>query len=241
MLFSNHRSGFGDGHQEQDVQDEMDLEHQELANEQYDCGFSAGFESGQKAAQDQLQQDSVYAAAFAAGQRTERERWLLEGGYAAAFDAGQQAERERAQLLYQETAQRDPGALDPGFDGALAYTQHFQEPSKPEAGFRLEHHNAEPQTATPDADGKVSCPHCGKSMRESSLLRHKRRRHKDLLLAGGEVMEYYPCWWPGCGMLQDNLVANQLSTHLQRKHNCEQLSAPMPSLLGCFCTHVSSS
>lgn len=54
---------------------------------------------------------------------------------------------------------------------------------------------------------------------QNSILRHKRRHHPAELAAVGVPLRNCACWWPGCGQLQDNFVHNQLTTHLQRKHN----------------------
>lgn len=65
----------------------------------------------------------------------------------------------------------------------------------------------------------ATCVFCGIRLSQNSILRHKRRHHPAELAAVGVPLHSCPCWWPGCGQLQDNLVHNQLTTHLQRKHN----------------------
>lgn len=65
----------------------------------------------------------------------------------------------------------------------------------------------------------ATCVFCGIQLSQNSILRHKRRHHPAELAAVGVPLQSCPCWWPGCGQLQDNLVHNQLTTHLQRKHN----------------------
>lgn len=72
----------------------------------------------------------------------------------------------------------------------------------------------------------VNCVFCGREVSSNSLLRHKKRRHPAELAAAGVELQYHPCWWPGCGMLKDNLVPNQLTTHLQRKHNFSHPGEP---------------
>jgi hypothetical protein len=65
----------------------------------------------------------------------------------------------------------------------------------------------------------ATCVFCGIQLSQKSVLRHKRRHHPAELAAVGVPLHSCPCWWPGCGQLQDNLVHDQLTTHLQRKHN----------------------
>lgn len=65
----------------------------------------------------------------------------------------------------------------------------------------------------------ATCVFCGIQISQNSILRHKRRHHPAELAAVGVPLHSCPCWWPGCGQLRDNLVLNQLTTHLQRKHN----------------------
>lgn len=70
-----------------------------------------------------------------------------------------------------------------------------------------------------DRNAVATCVFCGIQLSQNSILRHKRRHHPAELAAVGVPLHSCPCWWPGCGQLQDNLVHNQLTTHLQRKHN----------------------
>ncbi|KAG8160615.1 hypothetical protein KVR01_008879 [Diaporthe batatas] len=65
----------------------------------------------------------------------------------------------------------------------------------------------------------ATCVFCGIQLSQNSILRHKRRHHPAELAAVGVPLRSCPCWWPGCGQLQDNLVHGQLTSHLQRKHN----------------------
>lgn len=89
-----------------------------------------------------------------------------------------------------------------------AYEAHMQ--IRREARHR---NDADPRNVT------VTCVFCGREVTANSLMRHKKRRHPAELAAAGVELQGYPCWWPGCGMLKDNLVPNQLTTHLQRQHN----------------------
>lgn len=73
-----------------------------------------------------------------------------------------------------------------------------------------------------DGEGRhalATCVFCGVQLSQNSILRHKRRQHPAELAAVGVPLRNCACWWPGCGQLQDNYVHNQLTTHLQRKHN----------------------
>ncbi|ROV98080.1 hypothetical protein VMCG_07017 [Cytospora schulzeri] len=88
----------------------------------------------------------------------------------------------------------------------------------PEAPIQVRH-QARPRNGNDSRYMIVTCVFCGREVTASSLLRHKKRRHPAELAAVGVELQCYPCWWPGCGGLGDNFVPNQLTTHLQRKHN----------------------
>lgn len=79
-----------------------------------------------------------------------------------------------------------------------------------------------PRLLPDDGDSRnavATCVFCGVQLSQNSILRHKRRHHPAELAAVGVPLHSCACWWPGCGQLQDNFVHNQLTTHLQRKHN----------------------
>ncbi|KAL2282182.1 hypothetical protein FJTKL_11011 [Diaporthe vaccinii] len=79
-----------------------------------------------------------------------------------------------------------------------------------------------PRLLPDDGDSRnavATCVFCGVQLSQNSILRHKRRHHPAELAAVGVPLQSCACWWPGCGQLQDNFVHNQLTTHLQRKHN----------------------
>lgn len=79
-----------------------------------------------------------------------------------------------------------------------------------------------PRMLPDDGDSRnavATCVFCGVQLSQNSILRHKRRHHPAELAAVGVPLHSCACWWPGCGQLQDNFVHNQLTTHLQRKHN----------------------
>lgn len=79
-----------------------------------------------------------------------------------------------------------------------------------------------PRLLPDNGDGRnavATCVFCGVQLSQNSILRHKRRHHPAELAAVGVPLHSCACWWPGCGQLQDNFVHNQLTTHLQRKHN----------------------
>lgn len=76
--------------------------------------------------------------------------------------------------------------------------------------LHLRHANSQHSVAT--------CVFCGLELSQNSMLRHKRRHHAAELAAVGVTVEQFSCWWPGCGQFP-YLDLNQLTTHLQRKHN----------------------
>lgn len=88
----------------------------------------------------------------------------------------------------------------------------------PEAPMQGPYH-ARPRNHGDSRHAVATCVFCGREITASSLLRHKKRRHPAELAAAGVELQTYSCWWPGCGMLQDNCVPNQLTTHMQRTHN----------------------
>ncbi|KAK7748726.1 hypothetical protein SLS53_000749 [Cytospora paraplurivora] len=92
-------------------------------------------------------------------------------------------------------------------------------PAAPEATLQMRH-EARPRKQGEWRHQLTTCVFCGREVSANSLMRHKKRRHPVELAAAGVEVQRYPCWFPGCGMLQDNFVPNQLTTHLQRKHNC---------------------
>ncbi|KAI3397413.1 hypothetical protein diail_10744, partial [Diaporthe ilicicola] len=100
---------------------------------------------------------------------------------------------------------------------------HTQPPAATSEGtVEIRRRVGRPRLHLQDVDSRhavATCVFCGLELSQNSMLRHKRRHHAAELAAVGVPLQQFPCWWPGCGQLPDNLVMNQLTTHLQRKHN----------------------
>ncbi|KAJ0118712.1 hypothetical protein J7T55_012966 [Diaporthe amygdali] len=115
------------------------------------------------------------------------------------------------------------GGLHSPPKSSLRAVAHDQAPAPiPEGTIKARRRVGRPRLHPGDVDGRhlvATCVFCGLELSQNSMLRHKRRHHAAELAAVGVPLNQFPCWWPGCGQLPDNLVLNQLTTHLQRKHN----------------------
>ncbi|KUI54576.1 hypothetical protein VP1G_01879 [Cytospora mali] len=212
------------------------IERQELLNEAYDSGYSVGFEAGirAEAARDrQRSTQTSYAEGFAAGQRAEQDRvrvYLDEmasrTGHSMVIP-GLCPEPTPQWAQPPRQSETPPWNGQPsGGDTPFVHTNPIQqlttEPGQPGPASEAPLLRPEPRPRH-EGDSRhaiVTCVFCGHEVTANSLLRHKKRRHAAELAAAGVELPRYPCWWPGCGMLSDNLVQNQLTTHMQRKHNC---------------------
>ncbi|KUI63807.1 hypothetical protein VM1G_10426 [Cytospora mali] len=212
------------------------IERQELLNEAYDSGYSVGFEAGirAEAARDrQRSTQTSYTEGFAAGQRAEQDRvrvylhemasrtghsMVFPGSFPEPTPPWSQPPQHSGASLWNG----QPSGEDMPFIHTNPIQQLATEPGQP--GPAPEAPLLRPETR-PRHEGDsrhaiVTCVFCGQEVTANSLLRHKKRRHAAELAAAGVELPRFPCWWPGCGMLSDNLVQNQLTTHMQRKHNC---------------------
>lgn len=119
-----------------------------------------------------------------------------------------------------------PAASGGVIDSPLEHTHGTVPQSRTQAstaeGTTMPRRRGRPRLLPDDGDSRnavATCVFCGVQLSQNSILRHKRRHHPAELAAVGVPLHSCACWWPGCGQLQDNFVHNQLTTHLQRKHN----------------------
>lgn len=114
------------------------------------------------------------------------------------------------------------GAIDSSLEYSHGTVPQSQAPSSTAEGATMPRRRGRPRLLPDDGDSRnavATCVFCGVQLSQNSILRHKRRHHPAELAAVGVPLHSCACWWPGCGQLQDNFVHNQLTTHLQRKHN----------------------
>lgn len=117
-------------------------------------------------------------------------------------------------------------SIDSGnVDSSLAYSYQAvpqtqaQTPAPTSEGATVPLPRGRPRVLQDGRKSVATCVFCGVQVSQNSILRHKRRHHPAELAAVGVPLHGSACWWPGCGQLQDNFVHEQLTTHLQRKHN----------------------
>lgn len=197
----------------------------------------------------QAEQQRVRAYLEEGGERTRQARDILEACLGAAAesservqettpasaskpDASAQQSRQYSSreseishasppVRWQETS-NIPDAITPPLEYSHGTVPQALIPPPNSEGVARPRRRGRPRLLPDDGDSRnavATCVFCGVQLSQNSILRHKRRHHPAELAAVGVPLQSCACWWPGCGQLQDNFVHNQLTTHLQRKHN----------------------
>lgn len=197
----------------------------------------------------QAEQQRIRACLEEGGNQTSEDRELLEGSLGAVTESSELVRQARLPSALTPDAPARQSRQYSRRDSEFSHASHSAGLSEAAiasdalAPSPVHSHRTVPQTQTSAATSKVStkprrrvgrprllpndgdrnavatCVFCGVELSQNSILRHKRRHHPAELAAVGVPLHSCACWWPGCGQLQDNFVHNQLTTHLQRKHN----------------------